>query len=210
MVTRDDNGDRPETRDEGPVAGDLAAPSLLIAMPQVLDPFFERSVVLLLHQAEEGSYGFIINRPTELKVTEILEGMEIPWRGREDSLAFFGGPVQPQVGTILFAGEPPPGDEDRSLEALPGVRLTQHVQDLSRLAEEPPESFRLLLGYAGWGAGQLVGEILRNDWIVAPVDLGLLFPASPDTVWEQALSNVGVDAATLPAWTTSNSDDEPN
>ena len=203
------------TGDNGPDSAsgirtaDLAAPSLLIAMPQVLDPFFERSVVLLLHQTDEGSYGFIINRPTELKVTEILEGMEISWRGRDDSLAYLGGPVQPQVGTILFAGEAAEG-EDRSMEALPGIRMTQHIQDLSRLAQRPPESFRLLLGYAGWGAGQLVSEILRNDWIVAPVDLDLLFPSRPETVWERALAGVGVDASTLPAWTTSDDEEQPN
>ena len=80
---------------------DLEPPVLLIAMPQVLDPFFHRSVVLLIHNDDEGSFGLITNRATGIKVSEILSGMEISWAGR-DEVAFFGGPVQPQSGWILF------------------------------------------------------------------------------------------------------------
>ena len=82
---------------------DLTTPVLLMAMPQVLDPFFHRSVVLLLHHEDEGSFGFIVNRPTGIKVGEILKGMDVGWRGREEAVAYFGGPVQPQLGTVLFA-----------------------------------------------------------------------------------------------------------
>ncbi|HEV2847015.1 MAG TPA: YqgE/AlgH family protein, partial [Thermoanaerobaculia bacterium] len=78
---------------------DLTAPILLMAMPQVLDPYFHRSVVLLLHHEAEGSFGFIVNRPTGIKVSEILKGMDIGWQGRDEAVAFFGGPVQPQLGT---------------------------------------------------------------------------------------------------------------
>ena len=71
----------------------LSTPVLLLAMPQVLDPFFHRSVVLLIRHEDEGSLGFIVNRPTGIKVNEILKGMEVDWRGREDTVAYFGGPV---------------------------------------------------------------------------------------------------------------------
>src|SRR5262245_27980652 len=81
---------------------ELQAPLLLIAMPQILDPFFHRSVVLLVHHDAEGSLGFIINRPTAISVSEILAGMEIEWNGHGDVVAHFGGPVQPQLGTVLF------------------------------------------------------------------------------------------------------------
>ncbi len=190
---------------------DLKTPLLLLAMPQVMDPFFYKSVVLLLQHQQEGSQGFIVNRPTGVKIGEILEDLEIPWLGDEGSLAFFGGPVQPQLGTLLFkddelaADTPPLSDEQPAestrLEVCPGVALTQHLGDLESLAEEPPASFRLLLGYAGWGDGQLVKEILRNDWITAPVNTELLFSDEPDEVWRQAMESVGVDPASLPAWT---------
>jgi|HubBroStandDraft_3_1064219.scaffolds.fasta_scaffold63569_1 putative transcriptional regulator len=228
------------------MASDLVTPVLLVAMPQVLDPFFHKSVVLLIHHQDEGSFGFIVNRPTGIKVAEILHGLEVRWRGREDALAYFGGPVQPQLGTVLFEGtagssaagspfspgaaaqastssDPEAGtaaDADTEAEADPdadppssssqgesttqlvgGIALTQHVGDLSRLAERPPERFRLYLGYAGWGSGQLIAEILRNDWLTAPVASDLIFAPDPDLVWDAALASVGVDPSSLPSWT---------
>lgn len=179
---------------------DLKTPILLLAMPQVMDPFFHKSVVLLLQHQEEGSQGFIVNRPTGVKIAEILEDLEIPWLGDEGSLAFFGGPVQPQLGTLLFRDDQADSTSTR-FEVCPGVALTQHLGDLESLAGEPPTSFRLLLGYAGWGDGQLVKEILRNDWITAPVTTELLFGDQPEDIWELAMASVGVDPASLPAWT---------
>lgn len=203
---------------------ELSPPVFLLAMPQVQDPFFHRSVVLLLGHTEEGSFGFVVNRPTGLQLTEILQGMELPWNGDPAAEAFLGGPVQPEAGTVLFARAPesapgsaadgaaftphPPspgvagGLLAADQEILPGVRLSQHQGDLEALAASPPFQFRLFLGYAGWGAGQLVSEILRNDWLTAPADRSLLFAEEPDTVWERALRSVGVDPTSLPAWTS--------
>jgi putative transcriptional regulator len=207
----------------------LSTPVLLLAMPQVLDPFFHRSVVLLVRHEDEGSLGFIVNRPTGIKVNEILKGMEVDWQGREDVVAYFGGPVQPNLGTVLFGPQSRPsappaptaptaptadteagGDflGEATSEVLAGVSLTQHVGDLSRLAESPPERFRLFLGYAGWGAGQLIEEILRNDWLTAPARGDLIFAPDPDRVWSAALESVGVDPATLPSWTPSGNGEE--
>jgi putative transcriptional regulator len=201
----------------------LSTPVLLLAMPQVLDPFFHRSVVLLIRHEDEGSLGFIVNRPTGIKVNEILKGMEVDWRGREDTVAYFGGPVQPNLGTVLFGpsseipdASPAPasaagsGDFEGSAasEVLAGVSLTQHVGDLSRLAGAPPERFRLFLGYAGWGSGQLIEEILRNDWLTAPARGDLIFAPDPDRVWSAALESVGVDPATLPSWTPGGNGEE--
>jgi putative transcriptional regulator len=186
-------------------------------MPQVMDPFFHKSVVLLIHQDDdEGSFGVIVNRQTGIKVAEILAGLEIEWRGEDADTAFFGGPVQPQLGSVLFsrgdweAGPSADPDEDDDeagdgllaamTEVAPGLAVTHHVGDLRRLAGDPPDHVRLFLGYAGWGAGQLVEEILRDDWLVAPVSEDLIFAADPDEVWELAVRSVGVDPATLPSW----------
>jgi putative transcriptional regulator len=180
----------------------LAAPVLLVAMPQVLDPFFHKSVVLLIHQSEEGSFGLIINRRTAIHVAEILNGMEISWMGDRSALALFGGPVQPQLGTVLFSPEELAElTTEASTEILDGVMITQHVGDLSLLAGAPPSAFRLFLGYAGWGEGQLIEEILRNDWLTAPVSTDLIFAGDPERVWADALRSVGVDPLALPSWT---------
>ena len=195
-------------------APDLQAPVLLLAMPQVLDPFFHHAVVLLLHHTEEGSFGFVVNRPTELRLDDILAGMEISWHGVEDALAYFGGPVQSQMGTVMFSLSVGEQFELDSLEGLtevgPGILISQQSDDLGRLAARPPLCLRLFLGYAGWGAGQLMDEIVRNDWLTAPVTNELLFSDQPEIVWEEALRSVGVDPSTLPAWTTPAEEEEAN
>jgi putative transcriptional regulator len=194
-------------------SSDLETPVLLLAMPQVLDPFFHKSVVLLVHHTEEGSVGFIVNRPTELSVEAILEGMDIQWRGAKESNAYFGGPVQSQMGTILFRAR---GSEealqfaDTTTEIQAGIRIGQQLEDLDSLARHPPEHFRLLLGYAGWGAGQLMEEIVRNDWLTAPVAEELLFSEDPESVWESAVRSVGLDPASLPSWTVPDDEESTN
>jgi len=172
-------------------------------MPHVLDPYFHRTVVLLIHHDEEGSFGFIINRATGIRVEEILKGMDISWGGQSDALAFFGGPVQPQLGSVVCSGLSP----DFLNESFSGneigaeLTVTQHIGDLERLATDLPEAFRLFLGYAGWGQGQLIEEILRNDWLTAPASRELLFLEDPSETWSEALRSVGVDPASLASWT---------
>ncbi len=178
-------------------------PMLLAAMPQVRDPIFHRSVVLLLHHDDEGSFGLIINRPTELLVTDILESMEIEWAGSREALAYFGGPVRPQLGTVLCSAPSDAQGLSAAAEIWPGVATTQHFGDLAVLAKDPPPHLRLVLGYAGWGEEQLMKEILRNDWLTAPVQDELIFHSQPADAWERTLQSVGVNPATLPSWTPS-------
>jgi putative transcriptional regulator len=207
---------------------ELKTPLFLLAMPQILDPFFRHSVVLLVHHdSAEGSLGFIVNRPTELKLKDILEDLEIPWQSEESPFAFFGGPVRPEVGTLLFLDreqkdrEPaerqpvfgaadPEGDGEDPLDRqiCPGVSASQNVSDLEKLEARPDGTFRLYLGYAGWGEGQLEHEILRNDWLIAPVLTDLIFSGSPDEAWRSALFSVGVNPDQLPMW-THHGDSEP-
>lgn len=189
-------------------AADLQPPLLLLAMPQVLDPFFHKSVVLLVHHQDEGSLGFIVNRPTGVKITDILEDLEIEWLGEKGTMAFFGGPVEPQIGTLIYQPDEtsPPGRH----EVCEGVALTQHVGDLETLAVQPPGSFRLLLGYAGWGDGQLEQELLRNDWLIAPVNDDILFHDDPEEVWRMACQSVGINPDQLPSWTSNDGDGAAN
>jgi putative transcriptional regulator len=192
-----------------PSSAELTPPILLVAMPQVVDPFFHKTVVLLVHHDPDGSLGFIVNRPTSLEVGEVLEGLELVWHGPSQAVVHFGGPVQKQLGTVLFV--PDPAADPAVAHAVPvgaGLYMSQHVGDLDALARRPPSSFRLLLGYAGWGEGQLVDEILRNDWLTVPVSPRLVFPEDAEATWEAALATVGVDPTTLPSWTTAPSNDE--
>ena len=187
---------------------DLEVPVLLVAMPQVLDPFFHKSVVLLIHHDDEGSLGLILNRATGIEVAEILRGMEIEWEGPTEAMAHFGGPVQPQLGTVLYRSAAG-CDEATTSEIHPELMMTQHIGNLTDLAGRPPEFFRLVLGYAGWGEGQLLGELLRNDWLTVPVAGRLLFETPVDGLWAAALRSVDVDPDSLPAC-ASNGTEEAN
>jgi putative transcriptional regulator len=183
----------------------LNPPLLLLAMPQVQDPFFHRSVVLLVQHDPQGSLGFIVNRSTGSRVAEVLQGMGVRWGGKPDLPVHFGGPVHPHLGTVLFDGSEiggmRSGEGGTEIRGLPGVRFTRDMSDLEKLATEPPVSFRLFLGYAGWGPGQLLEEILRNDWLIAPLRKDLLFSDKADAVWTAALLSVGINPDALPAWT---------
>jgi putative transcriptional regulator len=191
---------------------DLETPVLLAAMPQIQDPFFNHGVVLLIDHQPEGSFGLIINRPTELTVREVLDGLELEWKGAEDVMTHFGGPVQPQMGTVLFHDETVGHRElgESSIEILPGIRLTQHIGDLAAIAAQPPSAFRLLLGYAGWGEGQLEQELERNDWLIAPLDAELLFSSDTEGVWNRVLDSLDIDPVSLPAWTQVSDKDRIN
>ena len=193
------------------VALELKAPTLLVAMPQISDPFFQGSVVLLVAHENEGSLGFVVNRRTDTPIREILDGMSLIWHGDPEVRAHFGGPVQPELGSVLY--DPAEVEHlalDRAGEIVPGVAITQHAADLAKLAEGPPTSLRLVLGYAGWSAGQLVDELERHDWIVAPADPELIFGEDALVTWRQALASVGSDAATLPQWTVGGSSSVAN
>jgi len=185
---------------------DLETPSLLIAMPQVLDPFFARAVVLLAaHEegGEGGSLGFVVNRPSQLKVDEVLRELDIEWLGGSEAPAFVGGPVQPEVGTVLLSLDGLTGVEaDGITRIAPGVGATQNILALRTLARRAPGHMRLLLGHAGWAPGQLMQELTRSDWLTAPVEESIVFSPDPVDAWSAALASLGIDPGALPSWTS--------
>ena len=186
--------------DENHSAADLpglTAPTLLIAMPQVTDPFFARTVILLVHHDSEGSLGYIVNRQTDLKIGDVCEGLGISWTGDPSKVVHFGGPVQMEVGAVLFRAEIPP-ILTAALRVPPDFVLTANRDDLGKLAAEPPEEFRLMLGYAGWGPGQIDSELLRGDWLTTEPQPDLVFSDDIAALWSRALATLGVSADALP------------
>lgn len=179
----------------------LDPPVFLVSMPQVGDPFFNRSVVLLLEHNAEGSFGLIINRPLELAVSDVIAELGIEWSGSVDERIYLGGPVQPEAGIALFAGTAIPSHSERVQEIGDGVHIANDTETLKALASVPPENLRLMIGYAGWGAGQLEQELTRNDWLLAPFAAALVFEPDPTVVWNRALESIGVRADALPSWT---------
>jgi len=175
---------------------DFEAPGLLLAMPQLVDPNFRRSVVLMTSHAEDGAMGFVVNRPLEVTLTEVLEDLSVPWQGPPSSRAFLGGPVLPQSGWVLWVASP--GTEREGVvEISPGLYLSASMDVLRELAAKPPRNFRLLLGHAGWGGGQLEGELTEGAWIVAPPDIDLVFNDDAAGMWDAAFRQLGVDPFAL-------------
>lgn len=167
------------------------APGFVVAMPQLLDPNFARAVVLLASHDEDGAMGFVVNRPLSVRVSEVLEGLDMAWHGPADARVWGGGPVQTQSGWVLFAPERELPEDCR--EIVPGLCMTSSLDALRTLARRPPRRFRLLLGYAGWGAGQVENEIIEGAWMLAPPDPARIFDTEPEEAWTACYRDLGLD-----------------
>lgn len=168
------------------------APGLLIAMPQLVDPNFARSVVLMIEHSDQGSFGLVINQPSEIKAGELLESLAMPWRGAPDTVVWSGGPVSPTTGWVLH--EPLPGlvDGVGTTRIGPGLDLSTSPERLRTLAERPPARLRLLLGYSGWGPGQLAREMAQGSWLHADLDADLIFGHEAEAMWRAAVQSLGI------------------
>ncbi len=155
---------------------------VLVAKPELVDPNFRETVVLVTRHPGGGAVGVILNRPTRILASQLLpehEGL----RGRTDRL-FAGGPVAPRSVVAVFrSGERPAA----ALRVLVDVYLSLDGVFLDGLLRRPdaPRELRLYAGYAGWAPGQLEAEIARDDWYVLEVDHDTIFRADPATLWRE-------------------------
>lgn len=158
------------------------APALLLSMPQLLDQNFCHTVILLCQHSELGAFGLVVNRPL------LTTGRDFEF--------WVGGPVEPERSWILAGGH----DYDN----LPGMRVADDLllstspDLLQRLLEpNPPATARLIVGYAGWGPGQLEAELNASAWLIGEIDRDLIFNTPPDRMWETAIRRLGADPAAL-------------
>lgn len=180
------------------MSDDGFAPTLLLAMPQLLDPNFSRAVVLLCKHGDEGALGFVVNRPVDTTVGELL-ALDPPPAPDRNLSVWQGGPVSPERGWLLCRAQPP---EDEGFEVCDGIYMTSSQAALRRMLDgDPrecaPDRSRLLLGYAGWGPGQLDGEMTESAWLNIPVDVDLVFDTAPEDLWEACLRTLGIDPLSL-------------
>lgn len=167
------------------------APSLLLSMPQLVDPNFHKSVVLLCEHAPEGAFGLVVNRPSDISAAEAVR-LEPPLTNANELPLLIGGPVEPQRGWILTS-QPPDDVEHRGVGA--GLFLSASPVFLRRvLTTRPfPRRTHVLAGYAGWGPGQLDAEIAESAWLIMPVELDLIFEIPAAAAWEMAIRRLGAD-----------------
>jgi putative transcriptional regulator len=168
----------------------------LIAMPGLDDPNFSRTVTLICEHNEDGALGIVVNRPSELKLGDLLAHIEIRANAAIAAApVYIGGPVQRERGFVLH---PPGGHWDSSLQVGSGLCVTTSRDVLEALASgEGPDRCLVALGYAGWGAGQLEREMVENAWLSGPADPAVIFDQDSDARWRAAAALLGVDMSLL-------------
>jgi putative transcriptional regulator len=173
---------------------DTFEPALLVSMPQMQDPNFARSVVLLCDYAPEGAFGLVLNKPTESSAGSMVR-IEPALVGANALPLCLGGPVEPERGWILL-GEPPAEADYRTIRD--GVYLSTSPQLLRQvLTTTPAPRARVLAGYAGWGPGQLDAELAQSAWLISSIDTDLVFDVDADAMWETAIRRLGADPSSL-------------
>jgi putative transcriptional regulator len=169
-------------------------PSYLLSMPQMQDPNFSRTVVLLCEYRPEGAFGLVLNRPTDLVASEMVR-LDPPVSGGNDMPLFFGGPVQQERGWILLESEP--ADPDRRM-IREGLYLSSSPDVLREVLQaRPAPRARVLAGYAGWGPGQLDQELAASAWLITDVEVDLIFDVEAEAMWQTAIRRMGADPSAL-------------
>jgi putative transcriptional regulator len=187
-------------QDDAAFGPDSLAGIMLIATPAMTDPRFAQSVVYLCAHSAEGAMGLIVNKPSrDVALTDLLEQLKIaPSVAAGRINVHFGGPVEMSRGFVLHSDDfATPGVTQKLQD---GLALTATIDILRAIARgEGPRRALLALGYAGWSAGQLEGELQQNGWLSCPGDADLVLDGADDGKWTAALGKIGVDPAVLSA-----------
>lgn len=174
------------------------AGKLMVAMPALGDPRFERTVILICAHSDEGAMGLIVNKPaTDFSFADLLTQLKIKQNGKDrDIRVHFGGPVERGRGFVLHSTDYDSGSATTHVRG--GYSMTATLDVLEALARgSGPKQALLALGYAGWGPGQLESEIGRNDWLVSDPEEDLIFSLPDRAKWAGALRLMGIDPITL-------------
>jgi putative transcriptional regulator len=173
------------------------APSFLLSMPQLMDPNFSRTVVLLCKHSEDGAFGLVVNRPL-VTTGRVTVNLDPPVSTDRELQVWIGGPVEPHRSWVLVGEEPDEAEELGGMKIADGLYLSTSPDLLRRLLEpDPPSMTRLLVGYSGWGPGQLEAELEESSWLMSDIDRDLIFNTPADRLWEAAIRRLGVDPAAL-------------
>ncbi len=170
---------------------------LLVAMPGMRDPRFAKSVVYMCAHSAEGAMGLVLNRTLDtLTFADLLEQLGIASSENQRAIkVHFGGPVETGRGFVLHS---PDYKQDGTLIVASEVSLTATVDILRAIAAGAgPRRHLLALGYAGWGPGQLDGEMRANGWLHVPADEELVFDQGLESKWDRAMAKIGIDPRML-------------
>lgn len=165
---------------------------ILISEPFLNDTNFKRTIILLTEHSDEGSIGFVLNKPTDYRVHEVIE--EFP---KFDAKVYYGGPVQLNTLQFIYKGE---NIIEDSIEISHGIYCGGSFDILKTAIENNtanPENFKFFLGYSGWTEGQIDNELELNSWIVANTTIENIFSNEPEKLWRDILKGMGKKFAIL-------------
>ncbi|MEM7240758.1 MAG: YqgE/AlgH family protein [Pseudomonadota bacterium] len=171
---------------------------LLVAMPSIGDPRFDKSVIYICAHSADGAMGLIVNkRAEELNFSELLDQLSL--EGGDGTVPIYiGGPVEHARGMVLHSADYT--KDDHTMKVSENVAMTSSMEILSDIAKgDGPDKGLLALGYSGWGPGQLEQEIRSNGWLVADADSAIIFNDEDAKKWENALDQIGIDPRLLSA-----------
>ena len=171
--------------------------NLLVAMPTIGDPRFEKSVIYLCAHSEGGAMGIVVNKLLgALTVSELMSQLSLEGSAATERMpVHFGGPVETGRGFVLHTAD---HAYEGTLQIDDHVSLTATMDVLKAIAAgDGPKRALMALGYAGWGPGQLDEEIQANGWLQVPADEELVFGTALDQMWDRALRRLGIDLTML-------------
>ena len=185
--------DQPE-----PTAAEFLDGQILIAMPGMGDPRFQKSLVFLCTHSSDGAMGLIINkRADDLKLKDLFDKLNIPIGSVMAGIpVHYGGPVELGRGFVLHSSDY--NADDATMQVDDEISMTATIEVLQAMAmKRGPIRSIVALGYAGWAPGQLEHELQENGWLACPPDHDLIFGEDEDAKWQQALAKIGVHPAML-------------
>ena len=163
-------------------------------------PFFNHTLVLLIDHGDDGSFGFVVNRKTDLEITDVFDEVgvtpaRLPTRCRRPCCSAARCPRSPGGSSTTPKGFPS-RRRARPSPSATASRAARRIELLERIARgDGPETCAMMLGYSGWGAGQLESEMKQGSWIPVDLDYSLVFETPIDLRWEAALATLGIDPA---------------
>ncbi len=171
---------------------DTLTGSFLISTPKMPDPRFEEQVVYICAHNQEGAMGVVINRPNQMfTLGEVLQGAGLPIPEGELPPVYIGGPVELESAFILYTSD---YHTEFELAVSPTISLSRETKVLEDIAaSRGPEKYLFILGYAGWGPGQLEQELVDNGWLTVPSDDHIIFDVADEDKWRNAAMLYGID-----------------
>jgi len=176
------------------------APGMFLVAKRALDgSYFDKTVIYLVEHDEQGTLGLIVNRSSEIRLTDALPDIDAK-RAAAHSL-YYGGPVELSIITMLIRGQTPAKGTALVADSV-HVSRDRSVLDAALTANKSSSELRLYIGYSGWGAGQLDAELRRGSWHVVPASADAVFSADSDSLWQQLIERLepeGIEVRKHPA-----------